>query len=233
LLRLQGELFQLLNHAARYFPILRELREHLQPGGKLVEIGSGPVGIGEFYSHPFVGCDVSFSEPPKKPMEPVVCSADQLPFLDQSFDAVIASDVMEHIVPDKRRQVVTEIFRITRRIAIVGFPCGPKAREMDEKLYQHYQNRNRTPPLWLEEHMLNPFPEESLFAKIPDGWRIKVISNENLRFHYWMMRAETCKFWDYSFRTTLRVAPTLVRSLLDRFNGDPSYRKIFVFTREP
>lgn len=164
-------------------------------------------------------------------MRPVIGSAAALPFPDQSFDASIASDVMEHIPPALRDQVTAEIFRVTRKIAIVGYPSGPKAWELDKQLRKHYVSRNLPPPVWLEEHMLSPFPDEGLFRDVPAGWEKKVINNESLRFHFWMMRAEMHRLVNFSFRKTLRFAPGLVRWLLGFANGNPYYRQIFIFTR--
>ncbi len=49
----------MLNWAARYFPIVRVLKQHLNGTDSLLEIGSGSVGVGKFYPAAFVGCDVS------------------------------------------------------------------------------------------------------------------------------------------------------------------------------
>jgi SAM-dependent methyltransferase len=221
----------LLNHAARYFPILEELQKYLPPNGKVVEIGSGSVGMGEFWSLPFVGCDLSFAHPPHAPMQPVICSAEALPFPDCHFDAVISSDVLEHIDPKRRRKVVSEIVRVTRTVAIVAYPCGQAAWALDQELYWHYKTRRLPLPNWLQEHMLHPFPDETLFTDLPGGWKMRIIHNESLRFHSWVMRAEIRRAWNYSFRMALRMAPGLVRRFLRYANREPCYRTIVVMTR--
>lgn len=229
---MQGESFRLLNHAARYFPILRELLPHLAPGGRVLEIGSGSQGLGEFWSHPFVGCDVSFLYKPNKLMMPVVCSGDRLPFSDGSFDAVVSSDVMEHVPPQKRWDVVAEALRVTREIAVFGFPSGPAAFLLDQQLYSDYKKRGIPPPIWLEEHMLHPFPTSDLFRELPSEWKMKAIPNESLGFHNWVMHIEMNRWWDRFFRLALILLPAMFESLLRKVDREPSYRMIFVLTRE-
>jgi hypothetical protein len=221
----------LLNRAARFFPILRELKSLLPAGGVLLEVGSGSVGLGEFWADPFVGCDVKFLSRPVKNMRAVRCSGHQLPFKDRAFDAVVVSDVMEHVPPQQRREVVAEVLRVARKVVVLGYPCGPAAFQLDQKLYRDYQSRNLPPPVWLEEHMLHPFPDEDLLIELPAGWARKIIPNESLPFHHWMMRTEMFRLFDYSFRLSLLVMPGVVERFLQRVNREPSYRKIFVLTR--
>ena len=80
--------------------------------------------------------------------------------------------------------------------------------------------------------MLHRFPDEGLLAELPPGWTKKIISNESLKFHYWMMRMEMSRSWDRVFRLALRTMPRAVERLLQQTNREPSYRKIFVLTRE-
>lgn len=221
----------MLNRAARYFPILRELRRHSQRNMSVLDVGSGPVGIGEFWPHPFVGCDVDFAVKPRNPMRAVICSGARLPFGDGSFDAVVASDVMEHVPPEKRRELIFEVLRVARRIAVFGFPCGPAALEFDKNLRKEYVSRKRTPPIWLEEHMLYPFPSEDLFRNTPNGWEVRVIPNESLQFHFWMMRTEMNRLMDYLFKFALVVVPAAVELVLRRADTEPCYRKLFVLRR--
>lgn len=165
-------------------------------------------------------------------MRAVVCAGHQLPFEDRAFDAVVISDVMEHVLPEQRKQVLAEALRVTRKVVVCGYPCGPAAFALDQELYRHYKSRNLQPPPWLEEHMQYPFPDESLFAELPPGWTERMIPNETLQFHDWMMRSENSLLWNYTFRLALRTAPRLVEHLLERANREPSYRKIFILTRE-
>ena len=86
---------------------------------------------------------------PVKNMRAVQCSGHQLPFADRAFDAVVVSDVMEHVPPSQRREVIAEVLRVARQVAVFGYPCGPAAFKLDQKLYRDYQNRKLAPPVWL------------------------------------------------------------------------------------
>lgn len=222
----------MLNRAARFFPILKAMRSQLAAGDSLLEVGSGSIGVGEFWDRHFVGCDVLFPTRPVENMLAVRCSGHQLPFADGAFDGVVVSDVMEHVPPGLRDQVVCEVLRVARKIAVFGYPCGPDAFALDQGLYRDYQSRKIQPPVWLEEHMLHAFPDESLFANLPSGWKKQVIPNESLQFHLWMMKKEMFRPWNYCFRLLLRLVPGLLERFLSRADREPSYRKIFVLRRE-
>lgn len=221
----------MLNRAARFFPILQELKRQFPAEGELLEVGSGSLGLGEFWNRSFVGCDVNFPVRPVNHMRAVACSGVQLPFADRTFDAVVVSDVMEHVPPALRRTVVNEALRVSRKLVVFGYPCGQAAYALDRQLYRDYQNKQLVPPIWLEEHMLHPFPDDSLLADVPAGWSRRVIPNESLSFHYWMMRTEMFRAWNSMFRLALRMAPRLVEKTLQLVNREPSYRKLFVLTR--
>jgi hypothetical protein len=231
---MRGGSFRLLNRAARYFPILREIRKLpvVENGCRVLEVGSGPIGLGEFWPHRFVGCDVSFPELPHAPMIAVICSGARLPFADHSFDVVVVSDVMEHIPPDGRLIVVAEALRVSRAMAVFGYPCGPSAQASDQRLREQYLYRKMAPPIWLDEHMMYPFPEAQLFSELPAGWKIRSVPNESLGFHSRIMRLEMYEPLNYLFRAGLVVAPRLIGKLLRRADRAPSYRMIFVLSRQ-
>ena len=223
----------MLNWTVRYLPILRILKRELDESESILEIGSGPVGIGKFYPVPFVGCDVSFAWEPRAPMSPVMASATELPFKDRSFDGVIASDVLEHVPPDRREVVVSEAMRVARKLAIFGFPSGSQAFDCDRELAQIYDRRQKAKPEWLQEHMLHPFPTVALFEGLQRDWIITSFGNENIHFHYWIMQKEMNGAWRRCFKIVLAAFPRIVESILKRTDQEPCYRKIVVIRKTP
>jgi predicted SAM-dependent methyltransferase len=222
----------MLNWAARYFPILRVLKQQLAETDSLLEIGSGSVGIRKFYRRSFVGCDISFAARPKAPMMPVVASATTLPFGDRSFDAVVASDVLEHVPLVERMVVVREALRVTRKVAVFGFPSGQPAAEYDRKLAEAYDRQQQERPEWLQEHMrYQPFPTAALFEALQPGWTVTSFDNENVAFHNWVMEREMRKWARYCFLLLLTALPRLMEQLLRRADREPYYRKIVIVQR--
>ena len=43
---------------------------------------------------------------------------------------------MEHVPPPAREQVVSEVLRVARKVVVFGYPCGPAAFELDQRLYR-------------------------------------------------------------------------------------------------
>ncbi len=218
----------MLNWAARYYPIVRILRAHdLFENGSVLEIGSGPTGLGRFRKVPFVGCDIAFPSEPLWPMTPLVASAAQLPLEDKQFDVVLASDVLEHVPPDLRTTVIAEALRVARKLVIFGFPCGKLAWESDRALLQTYLAADRTPPPWLTEHMEAQFPEAHIFAKV-EGWEVQQQGNESIAFHSWLMRREMSGIFIRASTIGMRIVPSLLETLLRKVDTAPFYRQIFV-----
>src|SRR5439155_4883052 len=201
--------------------IRRLLREHTSPGDRLLEVGSGPFGIGWFHERTFVGCDTEFELPPAPPLLPVIAHGRRLPFQDAAFDAVVLSDVLEHVDPAARSDVLREALRVTRKLAVIGFPCGPDAMRLDRSLYEEYHRRSLTPPRWLEEHVRIGLPDERLFEGLSCTWKVLAVSNESVRFHEWMMLSQLSFARRVAFRAALMLVPAIVERLLRYADGTP------------
>src|SRR5205823_14125015 len=142
----------------------------------------------------------------------------QLPFPDQSFDAVVASDVMEHVPPEGREVVIGEVLRVSRKLAVIGYPSGNRAFDADKRLREDYLRRKIDPPVWLEEHMMHAFPERELFSNLLPGWTLEEFPNESLSFHNWMMRMETYRPLNYLFRFGLLIVPKMIERFLQHMD---------------
>ncbi len=163
-------------------------------------------------------------------MKAVIASASELPFEDRSFEAVIASDVLEHIPPAERIKVVNECLRVCKSLAIFGFPCGSSAWNLDQGLYQSYVTAGETAPIWLQEHMEHDFPTSEVFASVI-GWSVQEMPNEHLRFHVSIMQLERHRLINRIFMHLLDSVPWLLRPILRLANRRPAYRNIFVLKR--
>jgi len=221
----------MLNWAARYFPILRTLKNTVGVQDTILEVGSGSFGLANYLPGRVVGCDVKFSVQPLFNLLPVRASAGLLPFADGSFAAVVSSDVLEHVPPSDRPQVIRETLRVARKLAIFGFPCGPLAQKLDASFLDFYRVHSLRPPEWLEEHMAYPFPELDLFESLGPQWHVDCFGNESLRFHNWLNHRERTGPWNRIFQTGLRAVPTLIESCLRHFDRAPYYRQICVVER--
>jgi hypothetical protein len=223
-----------LDHASRYFPIIDWIHHVLPQGGSILDVGSGSLGIGEFYTEPFVGCDLCFYDPPLSLMAAVQASALSLPFACSSFDMVVSSDMLEHIPAAMRGVAIHDMIRVSRKFAILAFPCGEPAYRLDQKYMQFCQRRGLRPPLWLQEHLSHGLVEANEVESVLDNLRVSysVVGHENLAFHHWLLISSSSTWLNRLFRLSLQTVPGLVKALLKLANSEPTYRKLYFITLE-
>ena len=181
----------------RYAPTLALIRE--LGGGTVLEVGSANAGVRlygltdpewrvtvldrSFDNYGWVG-----TPPPGD--DRVEGDARAMTFADGSFDVVVALDLIEHVRPADRAQVLSELARVAARRVIVGCPAGAAAMRADRRLPALYRFFGHPTPSWLQEHLDNGFPEP---GELEDGLArfgaVTLLSNENARAHLMLMRA--------------------------------------------
>jgi GT2 family glycosyltransferase/SAM-dependent methyltransferase len=104
---------------------------------------------------PFAGPDFVFLEPDQP-----------LPFTDESFDAVVALEVLEHMPRDARPRFVADCLRVARHGAIFTCPNGaPEVVEAEEIVAAAYEARHGIAHPFLQEHREFGLPtEEEILA---------------------------------------------------------------------
>jgi hypothetical protein len=201
--------------------------------GRVLEVGSGPVGIGLLTDRAFFGCDLAFEEEPLSEMRATIGSAAHLPFPDREFEAVIASDLLEHVPASLRPVVVDQLIRVSRRIVIVGVPCDQKSEWADRCLARWRSLWRKPSPEWLVEHQSLGLPDcESIEDLLRKQGRITwtVLPNENVWMHLALMIIDMSQAVKL-FRVVWRLLPGAVNTIVDMVHWGVPYRRIYVITR--
>jgi ubiquinone/menaquinone biosynthesis C-methylase UbiE len=240
----------MLTQFLRYEPVARHLES--SGGRTLLEVGGGSRGVGPYLGDAWeiTNCDLAFDDYGAEHVAKetratrVVASVLELPFEDDSFDAVVALDLLEHIEPASRRRALCELARVARTVAVIGCPTGEQALQADETLAHLYAARGWVAPGWLTEHFENGFPQVSLLRETltPFG-EVAIVPNTNVRARVALARLEVSRIGGWSGVLFRRLAPAVKRSdwrrtrarvlakVLRGFDAPPAYRTIAVLNK--
>lgn len=84
----------------------------------------------------------------------VIYDGDRLPFKNNSFDAVVSIDTLEHVPPLKRVGLVGEFLRVTEKVLVVIAPYASAAHlKHEERIKNDFASKGRTIPRYLTEHL--------------------------------------------------------------------------------
>ncbi len=119
------------------FEFVAEAARSLPAGARVADVGAGDAPYRELFAHTrYITVDWEGSEHIAAPASDVVSSADALPVEDSSFDALLLTQVLEH-VPDPAA-VLSELWRV---LAPGGrlFLTAPLAWELHEQPHDYYR----------------------------------------------------------------------------------------------
>lgn len=221
----------MLNQLLRYEPVVRLIRSG--PGRQVLEVGSGSRGLGRYLGPEWrvTACDVSFDDygadriGQADTTSRVVGSVLDLPFADQSYETVVALDLLEHLQPSDRPRALAELARVAARTLVVGCPCGPAAEEVDRRLVAWYRLLRRPLPGWLVEHQAFATPSvEELTEPLQGRGRLVTCRNASAGSQLAVLALEALPLMG-------RVSVFLSALLERRLRDDRASRTIMRFLR--
>jgi len=208
---------------------------------KILEVGGYPPRLHEFLPDDDVLITDLVSMSEKLVGHGTYTEADalSLQFDDQSFDAVVALDVLEHIPPEKRENFVSEISRVASVFVVIASPFdegkGIISRE-ELLLFEFIREAHGYEHKYFDEHLRYGLPSTeniiNYFKRI--GWNLFTLPNGYFPRWFSTILLE----YTAEFNTTLKeILPKLREYYNYNFykldNREPAYRHAIVAARNP
>lgn len=150
------------DEAFRYRPIVKRIKKVLTNRDKLVEIGSGDVGVSPYLKNvKITGIDKKFLNVRTGNLDKIIYDGENIPFPNDHFDFLLNVDCLEHLEPKMRANLIREMLRTTKKEIFLVFPCGAAAAKMDKNLADLFYRHNHYHNIYLKEHLSNGLPEET------------------------------------------------------------------------
>lgn len=215
--------------ALRYLPIVEDIRKDGEID-KILEVGSGGLGIYPYLRKKIYAADINFDSLRCDQVVMIYSKAQSLPFKEKTLDIVVAVDVLEHIPPLYRREVIQELVRVTKKKAYIAFPTGRAAEEHDRKYRQYYLKKRGESFPFFDDHLNYGLPEEAFIesaiieSAAKSGRRVIISRIRNVNI---LVRNLLMFLWINKFMRLYRYTMLLchIRKWLDRGR---CYRSILV-----
>jgi hypothetical protein len=227
-----------LDMAIRYRPAAALLGR--VPRAAVLEVGGGAYGVTGFIRRRVFGCDLSFAGPKLGLLSGCRASAAALPFPDGAFDIVLSMDMLEHLERSALPKVLGEMCRVSRRLVMVGVPCGQAACEADARLDARWRARHGRSHRWLAEHVRGGLPEpgeirQALAEAAGRRWGEECLFSEtgNAGVRLWSTYMGMLLSPSRTAAGLLNKLIMPVWRLLPLLDSAPYYRTIFVAEARP
>lgn len=186
----------------RYLPVLDVIKRNKINEDKILEVGSGDMGIIPYLKKKVVGLDIEFNNEENKFLKKIKFDGQKFPFADDKFNLTISVDNIEHVLPEKRHDFIKEMVRATKKLIILVVPCGKLSYEQDVELYKYFQKIHNVENKFFCEHIANGLPEigdlKDIIIKCAEelNKKIKIVKVEkllNLKIRNFIMRCRISK----------------------------------------
>ena len=114
-----------------------EVAERLPPGSRIVDVGAGSAPYRELFDHAdYVTVDWAESQHEEARSSDIIASAQALPVSDESFDAVLMTQVLEHVPSPEG--VLEEMHRVLRPGGSINL-TAPLVWELHEQPHDYFR----------------------------------------------------------------------------------------------
>lgn len=220
--------------ALRYLPIIEDINKNFGIEAKVLDVGSGEFGLATYAKGGFniTGTDIDFGLRREKNLKIVKASADALPFPDNSFDAVVSVDMMEHLPPQIRKKAVSEMVRVARGKVYLSFPTGSSSHFIDALLSKYYKLTHGQTLGYLKEHLELGLPDTKVIenfikkALLECGKKGAISKKGNTNSVLWLILL-LMGFSEVKLLTSLYHKFLLLLPILNFIHFWPTYRVAF------
>ena len=156
-----------------------------------------------------------------------------LPFQPKTFDAVVSTDVLEHVPQKDRQRFIQELQRITGGILILGFPQHSTESKLAEEILSAWiRETSGSDYSFLEEHHTYGLPDVAEVRAILNKNPGKLLEACNANVHSWLplMMSYFAIEKHEEFKESIKVLNELFNEKYERMShASPGYRTFFVW----
>ena len=183
----------------RYAVIAETIQHRSAEKLSILDIGAGGPGIARFlerqhYDICVLDYDIArfISCGSRRPLRTVVADACVLPFGPDSFDIVVSSDNLEHILPQRRADYYRECQRVAKRMVLMHVPVTDELGNFrgdfyDKKFQEIYRRITGGDEFNIAEHIQNGLPSVSELRVVFPSSRLCGWQNGDLWLRYMLV----------------------------------------------
>lgn len=144
-----------------------------------------------------------------------------LPFKNKSFDLVVSTDVLEHILAQDRIKFVGEQLRVAKDGIIISAPFNnPKIEQVEHQANQLFKLITGEDHPWLKEHTDYQLPASADLEKLLDKKKL----------HYTKLYNQKLSLWAYLVKIDLLVAANFTPQIEQSYKKLNRYYNRYVYT---
>lgn len=114
-------------------------------------------------------------------------SATKQPFRENTFDVVVSTDVLEHIVDKQKKKFLSECIRVAKDIVVIAAPLQHPIVDTAEHIANDfYRQHNGEDHLWLKEHFVFGKPKAEVIETYLSEQNLSFVKFESNNIHNWL-----------------------------------------------